>query len=91
VVMSQNFVFKIDARLPITRRNLKLIATTHVSVGYDLVHVGQDAVVDLLRDMKYIYPPTTNVWMLYSYDRYCSLLFRVTVLLVQSHISTKLL
>jgi hypothetical protein len=86
-----NLVFKLDARLPITRGNLKLIATTHVASAYDLAHVGQDAIADLLRDMKYIYPPSPNVWNVFSYYQYGSCLFRGEVLLVRSRISIKLL
>jgi hypothetical protein len=53
--------FKLDARLPITRGNLKLIASTHVMKAFDLGNTDRDQVIDLLKDMKYIYPTPPNV------------------------------
>ena len=55
------FLFKLDARLPITRGNLKLIAVTHATQAYNLGDANKDSVLDLLKDMKYIYPATANV------------------------------
>ncbi len=55
------FIFKIDARLPITCGNLKLIATTHTVLAYNLGHINKDHILDLLKDMKYIYLPSQNV------------------------------
>jgi hypothetical protein len=54
-----DFIFKLDARLPITRGNLKVIASTHVTKAFDLA--DKDMVASLLKDMKYIYPPSANV------------------------------
>jgi hypothetical protein len=53
-----DFIFKLDARLPITRGNLKVIASTHVMKSYDL---EKESVIELLKDMKYIYPLSLNV------------------------------
>ena len=74
-----NIIFKLDARLPITRGNLKVIAMAHVMSAYNIAHISKDAVGDLLKDMKYIYPPLPNVCDVYSYNSYCSLLSRARV------------
>jgi hypothetical protein len=62
-----NLFFKLDARLPIMRGNMKIIAVMHATTAYDLARAGKDTVVDLLKDMRYIYPPSVNVRDVYSY------------------------
>ena len=47
-----NIVFKLDARIPLIRGNLKLTASTHVTKAYDLGPAGKGSVIDLLKDMK---------------------------------------
>jgi hypothetical protein len=54
-------LFKLEARLPIVRGNLKIVAVTHATRVYDLGTVNPEGIADLIRDMKYIYPPTPNV------------------------------
>jgi hypothetical protein len=81
-------VFKLDARLPIVRGNLKLIAATHVTKVYDLGHAGKDSVLDLQQDMKYIYPPSTNVRIMQTSFLLLTS-FRVMGWLARSHIKTK--
>ena len=56
-----NIIPKLDARLPIMRGNLKVIASTHVMSAYGLARAGKESVADLLKDMKYIYPLLPNV------------------------------
>jgi hypothetical protein len=68
-----DFIFKLDARIPITRGNLKVIASTHVMKAYNLA--DKDMVASLLKDMKYIYPPSANVCSVSS-SSYCSFIFR---------------
>jgi hypothetical protein len=61
-----NVFFKLDARLPLMRGNMKVIAVMHATTAYDLARAGKDTVVDLLKDMRYIYPPSVNVRDIYS-------------------------
>lgn len=69
--MISNVFLKLDARLPITRGNLKVIAATHVMSAYNLAHADKDTIIDLLANMKYIYPPMPNVRDIYSHGGYC--------------------
>jgi hypothetical protein len=45
---------------------MKVIAVMHATTAYDLARAGKDTVVDLLKDMRYIYPPSVNVRDIYS-------------------------
>jgi hypothetical protein len=53
-------ISKLEACLPLTRGNLKIIAVTHATTAYSLGDVGAEAVSALTRDMKYIYPLSPN-------------------------------
>jgi hypothetical protein len=38
-----------------------VVAVTHVTRGYNLGSLVEEGVNSLMRDMKYIYPPSPNV------------------------------
>ena len=92
---TQIFVFKLEARLPLARCNLKIVAVTHATRAYNLGSIGADGINTLMRDMKYIYPPSPsrnlNVSLSVTFASIprCSPLLRLLVLLAQNHINTQ--
>jgi hypothetical protein len=52
---------KLDTHLPIIRGNLRHVAVSQVIPGYNLGCLSQEGISALMRDMKYVYPPSLNI------------------------------
>jgi hypothetical protein len=87
--MDLNFSVKLEARLPLTRGNLKIVAVMHATRSYKLGFISQEEVDALTRDMKYIYPALPNASRLLACNGHYSHLSRVVVLSAQSRTNTR--